>query len=162
MILPFSGTMMFLHYEKGRAKRHIIEVLKKKEKGEVINLTLQQYEFSSLRWEHEYEFEYKSEMYDLVSKETKDGVIVLQCIHDKKETSINKSIVKFIAGFLKSNPYHDQQLLAISDFTKQLAPITYITPKVISTFIELYNENVESKSLLFAHTDPFIPPPKYS
>lgn len=153
---------MFLHYEKGRARRHMFEVLKKKEKGEVINLTLQQHEFLALRWEHEYEFEYKSEMYDLVSKETNDGMIILQCIHDKKESSINKSIVKFIAGFLKSNPHHDQQLIAISDFTKQLGPIVYIIPKIMSTFIELCNKIFESKSLLFAPSDPLIPPPKYS
>ena len=162
MILPFSGTMLFLHYEKGRAKRHMIEILKKKEAGEVLTLTLQRAEFLTLRWEHDLEFEHKGEMYDLVSRESIGNLILLHCIHDKKETSINKSIVKFIAGFFHANPLHDQQLMAFTDFAKQLAPIVNIKPHIMTAFNTLLNVHEMCKSLLFFPADPIIPPPKYS
>jgi hypothetical protein len=162
MIIPFSGSMMFLHYEKGRAKRHMIEMLKKKEAGEVITLKMGQKGYSNLKWEHDQEFEHQGEMYDLVAKELQGDSIILQCIHDKKETSINKSIVKFIAGFFNANPLHDQQLSAFTDFVKQLAPIIIITPHIMSAFNALVNVNEMCKSLLFFPADPIIPPPKYS
>jgi len=162
MILPFSGTMMFLQYEKGRAKRHMIEVLQKKERGEIMTLTLQSQEYAALRWEHEQEFEHKGEMYDLVSKETKDGMIILHCIHDTKETSINKSIVKFIAGLLHSNPLHDQQLIAYAEFTKHLAPITSITLQILSIITAIVHVMHQKSTTHFGYDDLSLPPPKYS
>lgn len=162
MILPFSGTMMFLHYEKGRARRHMEKILKKKEIGEAIALSLALQEYSALRWEHEYEFEHKGEMYDLISKESKGSMIILHCIHDKKETSINKSIVKFIAGFLNSNPFHDQQLAAFSDFTKQLAPIARIKTHIMSALNAMLTLSHISLKARIGFFDPSIPPPKHS
>ncbi|MFM8456800.1 MAG: hypothetical protein ACKOAK_08530 [Ignavibacteria bacterium] len=162
MILPFSGTMLFLHYEKGRAKRHMIEILKKKEAGEILTLTLQRAEFLTLRWEHDLEFEHKGEMYDLVSRESIGNLILLHCIHDKKETSINKSIVKFIAGFLNSNPFHDQQLTACIEFTKHLAPILSIKPYFLSTFTAMMHVISDIVKPQFGFYNPIFPPPKYS
>jgi len=162
MILPFSGTMMFLHYEKGRAKRHMFEVIQKVKNGQVLELSFKIQEYESLQWEHDYEFSSKGEMYDVISKEIRSDLIILKCVHDKKETSIHKSIVKFIAGFLNSNPFHDKQLTAIKDFTKQLAPITFIKPQIISTYITLLNVPQSTDPSHYGFSDPSIPPPKYS
>ena len=58
----------------------MIEILKKKEAGEVLTLTLQRAEFLTLRWEHDLEFEHKGEMYDLVSRESIGNLILLHYI----------------------------------------------------------------------------------
>jgi hypothetical protein len=162
MIIPFSGSMMMLHYEKGRAKRHMMEMIAKREAGDIISLTFTNDEYASLKWEHDHEFVYNGDMYDLVEQELHGDSIILHCIHDKKETSINKSIVKFIAGFFHANPLHDQQLMAFTDFAKQLAPIVNFKPHIMTAFNTLLNVHEIRKSLLFFPADPIIPPPKYS
>jgi len=162
MIIPFSGSMMMLHYEKGRAKRHMLEMIAKKKAGEMITLTFTTIEYASLKWEHDHEFEFKGEMYDIIEQELKGDAIILHCIHDKKETSINKAIVKFISGFFNANPLHDQQLIAFTDFAKQLTPIINITPHIMSTCSMLMHGDEISQNLLFSPTDPIIPPPKHS
>ena len=163
MIIPFSGTILFLHYEKGKAKRQFAELLQKKKTHEIVHLTFSEKEVEhSLRWEHDKEFEFKGEMYDILSTEKKNDSITYSCYKDKKETSINKTIVKFIAGFFHHNPLHEQQLSVIADFAKKLGPVTTeIIPCITaSTFLQCSKDYVE-ELLLFPKIPP-IPPPKYS
>lgn len=162
MILPFSGSMLFLHYEKGRAKRHMLEIVQKVNSGQLLELTFTIQEYESLHWEHDYEFSLKGEMYDVLSKEIQNDVIIVKCVHDKRETSINKSIVKFIAGFLNSNPFHEQQLMAFTDFAKHLAPIISIKPNIISIFITILNDYQISFPPHIGFSEPSIPPPEHS
>lgn len=153
---------MFLHYEKGRARRHMIEVMHKAKHEHISEFAFNMYEYESLHWEHDSEFTLKGEMYDVIKKEFRNDSVFMQCIHDKKETSINKSIVKFIAGFLSENPLHDKQMIALSEFVKQLAPIMFIRPTIISTFTEMIEMNKMTHLPHNGFSDPSIPPPKYS
>ena len=118
--------MLFLHYEKGRAKRHAMEMMNHAKDAKLIRIAVHENEMKHLKWEQPWEFEYKGEMHDIVSQELMVDTIIYHCIIDKKETSINKEIVRFIAGFFHDNPLHDQQLLSCIDFVKNLAPITEI------------------------------------
>jgi len=126
MIIPFSGTMLFLHHEKGRAKRHAMEMMKHAKDSDLKRIAIHTSEIQHIKWEQPWEFEHQGIMHDIVSQELIADSIIYHCIIDKKETSINKEIVRFIAGFFNDNPLHDQQLLSFVDFTKHLAPITEI------------------------------------
>ena len=162
MIIPFSGTMLFLHYEKGIAKRHAMEMMNHAKDAKLIRIAVHENEMQHLKWEQPWEFEYKGEMHDIVSQELMADSIIYHCIIDKKETSINKEIVKFIAGFFDDNPLHDQQLISFMDFVKHLAPITEITmtylPQVcIAECVKL------DMTLNLSHSEkPPTPPPQYS
>lgn len=162
MIIPFSGTMLFLHYEKGRAKRHAMEMMNHAKDAKLIRIAVHENEMKHLKWEQPWEFEYKGEMHDIVSQELMADSIIYHCIIDKKETSINKEIVKFIAGFFDDNPLHDQQLLSFMDFVKHLAPIT----EIMLSYLPHISMNTcfERDMILdFAFAEePPTPPPQYS
>ncbi len=55
---------------------------------------------SELRWEHSKEFEYKGQMYDIVSKEIKEDSIFYRCWWDHEETLLNKKLTKLVAKAL--------------------------------------------------------------
>lgn len=65
-----------------------------------------------LRWEHENEFEYRGQMYDIASRESRGDSIVFKVWPDHAETALNKSLAKLATGTPdfpgKSQPSTDQ------------------------------------------------------
>lgn len=49
---------------------------------------------TKLQWEHSKEFEYKGQMYDVVSKKVKGDTIYFRCWWDHEETKLNKKLKK--------------------------------------------------------------------
>ena len=101
MTAPFFGTFTWLSYEKNQVRR----TLKKQliagiEKDELVLLKFTPEESSKLRWEHDKEFEYNHQMYDVVAKEVIDGVIHYWCWWDHEETQLNKKLQNLLATAL--------------------------------------------------------------
>jgi len=62
---------------------------------EITLLNFNETDFNSLEWEHDKEFMYEGEMYDVVSiNKTGQGIIQIRCINDKKETNLLKDFYK--------------------------------------------------------------------
>ena len=161
MIIPFSGTMLLLHYEKGKAKRHAMEMMKHVKDAKLIRIAVHASKMQYIKWEQPWEFEFLGEMHDIVSQELIADSIIYHCIIDKKETSINKEIVKFIAGFFDDNPLHDQQLISFMDFVKQLAPITEI---IVSYLPHISMNTCLDRNMILDFTfakQPPTPPPQH-
>lgn len=53
---------------------------------------------TKLRWEHAKEFEYKGQMYDIVSAEIRGDSIFYRCWWDYEETNLNKKLKKLVAS----------------------------------------------------------------
>lgn len=53
---------------------------------------------TKLRWEHAKEFEYKGQMYDIVSSEIIGDSIFYRCWWDYEETNLNKKLKKLVAS----------------------------------------------------------------
>ena len=62
-----------------------------------------------LRWEHEGEFEFNGQMYDIVETEVRDGLISYWCWPDNKETILNNQIKTLVAKALGSHPQQKEQ-----------------------------------------------------
>ncbi len=122
LVLPSCITAIWfqgqIYLARESAKSHIMQGNEKK-----VSITLK---FSIadagnlLEWEHEKEFEYKGEMYDVIALEYFSDSIAYQCYHDKKETVLKNDFEDFISDFLIKQQPTEQQRQHKIDFFKTL------------------------------------------
>jgi hypothetical protein len=162
MSIPFTGTIMYLQHEKGIAKHEMSEYLQAYAKKDVVDIIIHKDQIHTiLAWEHEREFEFAGEMYDVVSSQIMGDSIIYQCLHDAKETSINKRILSFIKSYLNDEAGSNASLIVYSDIFKVLhPPITsfigeHILIEMRSVFI---GYDLSTKPQNF--NQPSIPPPR--
>ena len=76
-------------------------------------------EAKQLRWEHSKEFEFKGQMYDVVSKESHGDTTYFRCWWDYEETALNKQLQKLIQIAWGNSPDNEQQQKTLKEFFKQ-------------------------------------------
>ncbi|WP_419213254.1 hypothetical protein ACNR9Q_03670 [Maribacter sp. X9] len=75
---------------------------------------------SELRWEHSKEFEYKGQMYDVVSQEVQGDTIKYWCWLDHEETDINKRLQGLVDSVLGKDPQRNSNKEKLAHFYKSL------------------------------------------
>lgn len=119
---PFYGTYFYLTLQQ----KAIQEAVKRKLKEEILENELVTLTFSKkeiptlLRWEHEKEFEYKGQMYDVVEVAEIGDSLQYTCWWDKAETATKKNKhILLQAGIDSSNP-ENHLPLTFSDYYKSI------------------------------------------
>jgi hypothetical protein len=116
-----------------------------------------------LRWEHDREFEFLGEMYDVISsKESKDSVSYT-CYWDIEETKIKKQIAKLLFSDNENFPFQHEKEAKMIEYFKQF----YTFQNVIMIADKLYQDIplylLNNKEIVFIkqlfNTVPH-PPPK--
>lgn len=129
LTLPFVGTYIWLQQECAEVKRSVHEKLEKGvEPKELVTLTFSRAELKQLHWEHEREFEYEGQMYDVVEKKVSGDSITYICWWDHEETRLKDEIKKLLAGAKKDLPWKNDQQTRLNSFEKNLyitGPIFY-------------------------------------
>ena len=106
-IAPFYGTYLYLSLQQKAIQE---AVQRKLEEGipsnELVKLTFSTSEINKvLRWEHDKEFEFKGQMYDVVEVTDVGDSLQYLCWWDKAETATKKNKQKLLhAGIDTSNP----------------------------------------------------------
>ena len=162
MSIPFTGTIMYLQHEKGMAKHAMNEYMKKYSESDLKEIIIHKDEIDNkLSWEHEREFELGGEMYDVISSEIKGDSIVYHCIHDAKESSINKRLISLIKNYLNDETHGDVSLIVFSDIFKVLyPPITILSDLSISMVILSDFFGYEISKIPHYFNQPSTPPPR--
>jgi hypothetical protein len=113
-----------------------------------------------LEWEHEREFEYQSQMYDVIKVESRNDSLFYTCYWDKAETALNEQLDRWMANFLQQSPVQQQQSERLACFFKSL----YCTwPIAQSSFLKSYLPQQTFTNLpLFSQwiSPPVLPPPE--
>lgn len=116
---PIVGTYTGLHVEKYRVKKAV----KQRLLAEVNPADLVFFQFSKieqetvLHWEHEQEFEYHGQMYDVVRKVVRNDSVLLWCWWDHAETKLNRQLRHILAQTLSNDPCRrDQERRAVCFF----------------------------------------------
>lgn len=113
-----------------------------------------------LKWKHSREFEFKGEMYDVVSTEIKGDTTYYRCWWDHEETRLNKQLKKLVLVAFGQNTENKQQQKNLTDFVKhlfqsQISDWNSILPNV--AFQSFYNFMPIYGSPFFS---PVSPPPE--
>lgn len=122
LIVPFLGTYTWLQYKKHQIK----EVVKKQilasiDKKELVTLRFSTAEATTeLHWEHESEFEYKGQMYDIVETQISGDSISYICWWDHAETALNLQLHAIVEHTFGNDPQNHAQQEHLKDFYKSL------------------------------------------
>jgi hypothetical protein len=99
LLLPFGGSYLFLELEKSKARTYAQIALADEENPvQMVWLKFSKDQIKNdLRWEHDGEFEYNGQMYDISKKEERGDSTHFYCYWDKFETLINAKLADLIA-----------------------------------------------------------------
>ena len=166
LIVPFLGTYTWLqhkkHQTKEMVKRHILTHADKKE---LVTLTFSTAETATeLHWEHDSEFEYKGQMYDIVETQIHEDSISYICWWDHQETALNLQLQQLVEKTLESDPQNHQKQDDLTNFYKSL----YFASHDVTVFLPSTTCLKNLKSSLFYrksiylpfYTTPLSPPPE--
>lgn len=159
---PFMLSIVGLRVEKYFLQQDIqAKILGGLEEKELVELKFSMDEAKKqLHWEHQGEFEYQEQMYDVVEVRQQGDSISYICLMDHRETFLNKQLDKLIAQALGQHPFQKENHQKITDFFKSL----YFNPSLHEPFFELEDKG----SLCTAYPlfplrwlqGPIPPPPK--
>ncbi len=123
LFTPFSATYLWLQIQKSLIKKKVkAELIAQIDKSELTQLTFSKSQIKTdLRWEHDREFEYKGEMYDVVEIQVLGDSICYLCWHDKAETKLNRHLQTLIAQATSSKPEHRAREMLCYQLLKLLA-----------------------------------------
>lgn len=117
---------------------------------------------TKLRWEHEREFEYKGQMYDIVEiKSAANGTITYTCWPDDEETKLNKKLGLLVRNEHPTKRPLEKQGQWFTDFFKSL-----FLPTEVSFHPTFYISEIKTHSYeplvgnLNWRAKPPSPPPK--
>ena len=106
LTLPFIGVYGWLKFEKSAirksVKHRLMEGIPKDE--------LVQFSFANedtlivLNWKHSMEFEYKGEMYDIVTRYYTEDSVTYDLWWDHEETELNRKLAQLTNGLINQNP----------------------------------------------------------
>lgn len=106
------------------------------------------------------EFRYKGEMYDIVSQETKEDMILYYCIHDFKESKLFADLDEHVQKHITDNP---KQRKKAESLLKKITKDYFFQVLIISNSHRV-PQNLKYKKYLQAYDSIYLkvltPPPK--
>ena len=155
LIVPFLGTYTWLQYQKHQTKemvkRHILTQV---DKNELVTLTFSTAETATeLRWEHDSEFEYKGQMYDIVETQINGDSISYICWWDHQETALNLQLQQIVEKTFGNDPQNHQKQDDLTNFYKSLYFAPFRANDLLSPVFCFYN----LKSSFFYRKSIYLP-----
>lgn len=131
-ITPSAVTTWVHFVQKEKVKEEVKRTLAKEvDESELVTFIFNDTELETkLRWEHSHEFEYKGQMYDVITREKRDGLSVFVCWHDKKETKLNKRLQVLTQMAFEKDAASNKNKKSYIVFSRMLffEPISYWDP----------------------------------
>ncbi|WP_305983003.1 hypothetical protein [Roseivirga thermotolerans] len=131
------------------------------DKGELIQLTFTAEQAATLKWEHEREFEYQGQSYDVVEKEEFDGKIIYHVWWDKAETKIKYQLDRLVAMAMKHDPDQQHNQVQIERFLKGLYHSVIVSDLPIGFGFHIHEAMQAPVFYRSICWSPPVPPPIY-
>jgi len=154
--MPIIVQLGLLFQHKNSIRNSIAESF---DKEDMILFEFTHQEIKKLDWEHEREFKYQGNMYDVVEQEQHGNKHLLWCYKDDKEKKLKEKITHFLAfGFDDDVQKNDSQK-KLSNFYNGLyyqlnkQELIYFPFETQTLFLDSFN-------LLKTYFPPSYPPPK--
>jgi hypothetical protein len=163
MVLPFVGVFAWLHVQKTDVRREVKHILMQGvDRSELTYIALAKADAAQLRWEHSEEFEYRSELYDVVHRSETADSLHFWCWWDRAETTLNRRLhrlasLAWATGTGKQSRKQGAGLIALF---KQLAPIQQMEYQVPPTALLRYKHSPHTPALLKTEVKPPLLPPE--
>ena len=161
LTIPLLSCYFYIRYQAKQVRREVKhQLMEGIDKEELVLLSFSQDEEKQLKWKHAKEFEYKGEMYDIVSRETTEGITHYWCWWDYEETKLNKSLSKLVNQILGKRQDHQQkQNLLVRLYKSLYFKSSYFLP-VDNAITEEKNNNWLPNLYQSLYLSPKSPPPQ--
>lgn len=162
---PFVLLFSHLQWERHQVRRQIKrEIIAGIDSSQLVQLSFcREQSKALLRWEHAREFEYESQMYDVVFTYCSGDSITYWCWWDHEETALNRKLMALVDGAWGHHPLRQQKQNRLLDFLRGLYTHDLST---LNNFADAARQHHEfycpaqrCTSVLFA---PLVPPPEFS
>ncbi len=121
LIIPFTGVFIWLQYEQWEIQKEVEERIDSGiEAKELVTLKFDKEELSELRWEHDREFEFRGQMYDVIEKKKEGSLTVFVCWWDHEETRLKEEARKLLANHKSEQPWQNNTQSQLEHFVKTL------------------------------------------
>lgn len=108
-VAPLGLTFSILKVKQWQVREQIErDILQGIDKGELVQFTFSKLESEELDWEHEREFMFKGQSYDVVEQEIKGDSITYYVWWDKVETKIKNQLAELVAMAMNQDTEQQQ------------------------------------------------------
>ena len=162
LITPPVVTICWLQHQKVIVKEQVKkQLLSGIEKKELVQLKFTKVESQTeLDWEHDREFEYQGEMYDVVETTIKEDSVYYLCWWDHAETQLKKQLKNLVAQMLGQDAQNTERHKRLFDFYKTLYCNDLPT---VQDFHYLHNGSLNPylSNYISLTLSPPVPPPRF-
>jgi len=122
LLLPSAGYMLWYSTNKSMIRKQIKTRMKTQlDLNQLVYLSFSKQELQSkLRWEHEHEFEYNNQMYDIIHSESCEDSVEFWCWLDHEETRLKQQLDEWTRGALEGDPCRNQVEHQLKQFLKNM------------------------------------------
>jgi hypothetical protein len=122
LVAPFAGTFIYLQVQKSKVRKEVKHrLIAGLHQDQLVKLTFSPHQTQTeLRWKHAKEFEYRGEMYDIVSTQQQGDSIVYHCWWDHEETALCQQLNTLAAVAWANNPFQQKHSAHLLTFAKSL------------------------------------------
>ena len=136
-------------------------LISKTKKEELVLLKFTDKEIESkLKWKHSKEFEFEHQMYDIVSKEVKNGTHYYWCWSDNKETKLNQKLDQLLSSTLEKNTNNKNSKKRLNSLYKSLYCSKINNSKTVLLIYKNKLKPIADKIYVSIYNTPPAPPPK--
>lgn len=159
-MLPLTAKFIWLQHHKVIVRREVkSNLIAGLEKENLVLLQFTSKEAKTqLRWEHDKEFEYKHQMFDIVETEVHGDTTNYWCWPDNEETQLNQQLDKLLANALGNDSQIQDTKKQLTDFFKSL--YHQESGETFLIFSQVFQQNFQNKLSYTSHSlSPPVPPP---
>lgn len=163
-VIPFVGGHLFLQFSQEQHRSVTHEALENGAKDhELIFLVFTDQELAQIKWEHDKEFEWNGEMYDVASVGEKEGQKGYWCYKDHKDTRINLQKESLTLNAMSNHPDKEGQESQLQSQFKIHLDIPKDT--ALMSAIEINHQSIHDWTTSWqaqSSPTPTSPPPDFS
>lgn len=137
------------------------QILMGMDKGELVELTFSLEDSKKLDWEHEREFEFEGQSYDIVESEVKGDSITYFVWWDKVETKIKHQLAELVSMAMNDDEQNQENQEKIDHLFKTLYYSSDFTGEAESFISKSIKLNFLGNRYLSLDWAPPVPPPLF-
>lgn len=160
MVVSLISVVGLLHLQKRQIRKEVkTKLLAATSSDELVHLFVPKNQIQSvLIWEHDHEFEYQGEMYDVVETIEHKEAIEYVCWWDHEETAINKKLQALVALYKGKHPTEKEKEARVLCFFKAFFFESAISKKELSNSVIAPIYKADEDLLYFLQKPPSAPP----
>ncbi len=160
LVVSLFSVVGLLHFQKRQIRKEFkTKLIACSSAEDLVHLFIPKEQLQHvLRWEHDHEFEYKGEMYDIVKTIEHEDAIEYICWWDHEETAINKKLQTLIALFKGENPDEKEKDARVLRFFKAFYFQSTIVQTAFVPLSKTFTTKLNEDLLYFLQKPPSTPP----